>query len=454
MADVAKRKLILGQVVDGAGGEPVKLGAVVVEGDLIVWVGAEADLPEEFSAPGIERLGGAGHTVMPGLIDGHLHISFGESRSEEELAIHTPVEYRTLKAAHFARKVLRAGVTSAFDAASTFNVAVSIRNGIEAGIVEGPRLAVCGRQITSHQGLEDAFPAGTPWPPGQAGVLVKSRDEIVEAVRLQIKEGVDCIKVSGSSDVPHATDPIDGSAFTQDEFTLIASEAHRLNRKVAVHARSAESVLFAARAGFDYIMHASFIDEAGIDACLASGATIVPTLTLLASIDDLMPKDGGGNVFQREFVAASANLKKAHDAGIPFVTGSESGWSFVPYGEWHARELKLFVDHVGLTPLQAISSATSIAARMLPRWADKIGLLAPGRFADILLIDGDPLQDIGILLRPSARKAVLKGGVAVDLETPIPQRKVWSFEKSLNYLPGWYRYSEKTGAGYIDGFGF
>lgn len=458
MTDAHDLKIITGQLIDGTGTPPIPSGAVVVEGDKIAWVGAESALPEKYLQSDALRLGGPGYTVMPGLIDGHLHISFGESRTEEELAIYTPVEYRALKAAYHAKKVLRAGVTSAFDAAGTYNVAVAIRNGIEAGIVEGPRLAVCGRQITTHQGLEDAFPAGTPWPPGQAGLLVRSRDEIVEAVRLQVKEGVDCIKVSGSSDVPHATDPIDGAAFTQEEFTLIANEAHRLNRKVAVHARTREAILLAARAGFDFIMHASYIDDEGIEACLKSKSTIIPTLTLLASIDDLLPREEGnasdGNVFRKEYQAAAGNLKRAHDAGIPFITGSESGWSLVPYGEWHARELKIFVEHLGLTPMQAITSATSIAARMLPRFADKIGSLAARKFADILLIDGNPLADIGVLLRPSARKAVLKGGALVDIETPIPARKVWSFEKNLSYLPGWYRFNEQTGAGYIDGFSF
>lgn len=449
-------KILTGQIIDGTGSPPTSTGAVVVRGEKIAWVGPESAMPKEYVREDAVRLGGRGYSVMPGLIDGHLHISFGESRSEEELAIHTPVEYRTLKAAYFAKKVVRAGVTSAFDAACTYNIAVAVRDGIEAGIVEGPRMAVCGRQLTTHQGLEDAFPAGTPWPPGQAGVLVRSRDEIVEAVRLQVKEGVDCIKVSGSSDAPHVTNPIDGAAFTQEEFTLIANEAHRLNRKVAVHARTRESVLLAARAGFDFIMHASFIDDEGIEACLKNKATIVPTLTLLAIIHDLVAPQGDDappelKAFLREYAASATNLRRAYEAGIPFVAGSESGWSLVPFGEWHARELKIFVEHLGLEPLQAIASATSVAARMLPRWQDKIGSLTAGKLADILLIDGDPLADIGILLRPDARKAVLKAGSLVDIATPLVPRKIWSFEKSLNYLPGWYRFNARDGRGFIDG---
>ena len=116
---------------------------------------------------------------------------------------------------------------------------------------------MCGRQITSHQGLEDAFPTWMEFPPGQAGVLVKSRDDIVEAIRVQAKEGVDVIKISGSTDFAVSDDAIDGSAFRADEFKLMADEAHRLNKPITVHARSRDSSLYCAQAGFDWLMHAS-----------------------------------------------------------------------------------------------------------------------------------------------------------------------------------------------------
>lgn len=444
--------LIRGRIVDGTGNDPLEDGAVVVQGDTIAWVGSAAQLPESFRDPNHRVLGGPGRTIMPGLIDGHVHVSFGEARSEEELALYTPVEYRAIKAVWNARKILRAGVTSAFDAATTYNVAASVRDTIESGMFEGPRLAVCGRQITSHQGLEDSFPSSMQFPPGQAGVLVKSRDEIIEEIRLQVKDGVDCIKVSGSSDLAIANAPAGGSAFTGEEFDLIAREAHRLQRKCTVHARSREATLLSAKAGFDWIMHASFIDDEGIEWCLKNQVAIVPTLTLLANILASTTSEAGASIideFRKEYEAACVNLGRAHAAGVPLICGSEAGWSLVPYGDWHARELQIFVEDMGLTPLQAIHAATGAAARLLPQWEERIGTLAEGKLADILVIDGDPTQDVTILQRPKRIETVMKGGRIVDTQTPIPDRRIWSFEKHRTFLPGWFRYDEETGSGYV-----
>jgi imidazolonepropionase-like amidohydrolase len=445
-------QLIKGRIIEGTDKPPIASGVVAVSKDSIAWVGLEADLPAEFKDPQAKVLGGEGRTVMPGLIDGHIHVSFGEARSEEELALYTPVEYRAIKAIWNARKVLRAGVTSAFDAATTFNVAASVRDAVEAGMFEGPRLAVCGRQITSHQGLEDSFPSSMQFPPGQAGTLVKSRDEIVEEIRLQAKDGVDCIKVSGSSDLAIANAPVGGAAFTAEEFNLIATEAHRLERKCTVHARSAEATRLAAAAGFDWIMHASFIDDAGIELCLKNKITIIPTLALLANIVASSEREAGASIideFRHEYESACVNLKRAYDAGIPLACGSESGWSLVPYGDWHARELEIFVKDIGLTPMQALHAATGAGSRLLPQWSDRIGTLAAGKLADILVINGDPSKEITLLQNPKNIETVMKGGQIVDTQTPIPDRRIWSFEKHRTFLPGWFKYDADTGRGYV-----
>ncbi len=442
--------IIRGKVVHGSLTDPIDDGAVVVKDDRIAWVGYWGDLPEDYSNGNFDTDQGPGRTILPGLIDGHVHISFGEAQSEEELALYTPVEYRSIKAMWNARKVLRAGVTSMFDAASTFNIAVAVRDAIRSGLFEGPRMTVCGRQLTTHQGLEDAFPSWMEFPPGQAGVLVRSQDEILEAVRLQVKDGVDVIKVSGSSDSAVFNEPIEGSAFRPEEFQLITDEVHRLDRKCAVHARSRDSVLHSAKAGFDWIMHASYIDDEGIDACLQNNVSITPALTLLANMIESAKDEVGASaldVFKSEIDAAADGLSRAHKAGVPLIAGSESGWSLVPFGHWHAKEMEIFVDLLGLSPLEAIHTATAGAARTQARLSEEIGVLEAGRLADLIVIDGDPLKDIKVLQQKSRFHMVMQGGRKVDLTTPIPEPPRWPYEKHRLYLPGNFVYNENLGGG-------
>ncbi len=440
-----------GKIIDGTLQPPLEDGAVAAEGEFIRWVGPRAALPPQFASDDFRRIDLPGRSIMPGIVDGHTHISFGEARSEEELALYTPVEYRAIKAIWNARKVLQAGVTSAFDAATTYNVAQSVRDAIDAGMFEGPRFAVSGRQLTTHQGLEDSFPNEMQFPPGQAGVLVKSRDQLIEEIRYQVKDRVDAIKISGSNDSLITPDSLDGAAFTAEECQIIADETHRLGKICTIHARSRDSVLNAAKAGFDLIFHASFIDDEGIDWCLKNKIAITPTLTLLVNIIDAsqgMAGVSGVAAFKREVEAASVNLKRAYRSGVPLIAGSESGWSPVPYGHWHAREAQIFVDLLGLTPLEAIHSSTLATTQVLKRFGDKVGKLEAGRYADILVVKGDPTADITILQKPSRIDHVFKGGVEVD-RTPPADRHEWFFEKHKIFLNGRYYYDECTGRGVI-----
>lgn len=447
-----KGYVLRGRVIDGSLSAPIQHGAVVTEGETIAWVGEAAALPPEYLARGHELIDLPGRSIMPGLIDGHTHISFGEARSEEELALYTPVEFRALKAVWNARKVLQAGVTSAFDAATTYNVAQSVRDAIDSGMFDGPRFAVSGRQLTSHQGLEDSFPNEMQFPPGQAGVLVRSRDDIVEQIRYQVKDGVDAIKVSGSNDSLITPDSLDGSALSYEELKLVADETHRLGKICAVHARSRDSVLNAARAGFDILFHASYIDDEGIEAALANGCVIVPTLPLLVNIVEARGKSAGvsgSDAFKREVDAATVNLSRAHRAGVPFIQGSESGWSPVPYGEWHARESQIFMDYLGFTALEAIHATTLGATRVLRRFGHKVGKLEAGRFADLLVIDGDPTADITLLQKPSRFDHIFKGGRPIDRTPPAPRQRMY-YEKHKIFLNGLFHYDQATGQGVFE----
>jgi len=441
--------VLKGRVIDGTLESPVENGAVVLEGNRIAWVGRASRLPAPYVNGAYEVIDLPERSIMPGLIDGHTHISFGESRSEEENALYTPVEFRTAKALYYAKKILQAGVTSAFDAATTYAIAQAVRDAIDTGMFEGPRFTVSGKQLTNHQGLEDSFPSNLEWPPGQAAVLVKTREDLVEAIRLQVKDEVDAIKVSGSNDNLITPDALGGSAFTFEEFKIIADETHRLGKLCTVHARSCDAARDAARAGFDVIFHASYIDDAGIEACLENKCVINPTLTLLVNLIDAKQSQAGASsvsAFQREVDAAAVNLRRAYQAGVPLLAGSESGWSPVPYGQWHARELEIFVDLLGLTPLQAIHAGTLAVTHVLPRYGRDVGKLEAGRLADVLVVPGDPTRDIRILQRPKTFDYIFKDGVPVD-RTPQPARERKWYERHKTFLAGLYVFDEETGQG-------
>ncbi|WP_407713724.1 amidohydrolase family protein [Comamonas testosteroni] len=445
----SKGYVIKGRVIDGTLNAPIENGAVAVEGERIKWVGLAQELPQQFIDPAFEVIDLPGRSIMPGLIDGHTHISFGESRSEEENALYTPPEFRALKAIYYAKKVLQAGVTSAFDAATTYNVAQAVRDAINTNMFEGPRFVVSGKQITNRQGLEDSFPTWVEFPVGQSAVLVKSKDEIIEAIRVQIKEEVDAIKVSGSNDNLITPDALGASAFTFEELKLMADEAHRLGRLISTHARSRDAALDAARAGFDNLFHASYIDEAGIEAALKNNCVITPTLTLLVNLIGANSGDAGASgkdAFQREVEAASVNLRRAYDAGIPLICGSESGWSPVPYGQWHGKEMEVFVDLLGMTPLQAIHANTLAATRLFKGFGHEIGCLEAGRLADILVVPGDPTKDIRILQFPKRFDYIFKGGKPIDRTPPEPRRRKW-YERTKTFLDGLYEFDDESGAG-------
>jgi imidazolonepropionase-like amidohydrolase len=441
--------VIHGRVIDGSLNPPVEKGALVMQGSRLSWVGAAADLPREYQDRRFAVIDLPGRSILPGLVDGHTHISFGESRSEEENALYTPVEFRTLKAVWYAKKVLQAGVTSAFDAATTYNIAQAVRDAIDSGMFEGPRFAVSGKQLTNHQGLEDSFPSNLQFPPGQSAVLVKNKDDLVEAIRLQVKEEVDAIKVSGSNDNLITPDALGSSAFTFEEFKIIADETHRLGKICTVHARSRDSARDAARAGFDNLFHASYIDDEGIDACLKHGSVITPTLTLLVNLLSANQSVAGASAMdatRREIDSAVECLGKAYKAGVPLIAGSEAGWSPVPFGHWHAREMQIFVDLLGMTPLQAIHANTLAATKLLRRHGHEVGKLEAGRLADVLVVPGNPLADIKLLQRPSAFDYIFKGGKPVDRTPAAPRERKW-YERHKTFLAGLYVFDEQSGEG-------
>jgi imidazolonepropionase-like amidohydrolase len=315
------------------------------------------------------------------------------------------LEYRAIRALAAAQRMLKAGFTALLDPACAGLVTPSLRDALFVGMFAGPRITTAGQAITSRQGLYDYYPSWIGCPPCSTGRLVRSLPEAIEAIREQTKDTVDVIKI--------AMDGIQGSnsgglyaAFDQGETGAMVREAHRLGRRVAVHVRGEEGALYAARAGVDIIYHASRISEEGIRAAAGEGCTICPSLMLLVNnIEFAQPDDPSydwwPSIQRRELEVASISLRRAYDAGIPFISGSETGFAITPYGEFSARELELMMRFLGIGAVEALQMATH-RNRSVLRQGNDYDSLAPGKFADFVVFDGNPLDSIA-QLQESAR---------------------------------------------------
>jgi imidazolonepropionase-like amidohydrolase len=357
--------------------------------------------------------------VMPGLHDVHTHLAYGNAKTEEDIDLYQPMEFRALRGLFFAQKCLAAGYTSICAPGDAGQISLSVRNAIDFGLFDGPRVTAAGRYLTTRQGLTDWYPTWIGVPDTSIGRLVTSRDEAIEEIRVQVKNGVDCIKVALDG-VQRRPDGELIAAFNQEEIDAIVREAHRLGRKVVAHARGREATLYAARAGVDLIFHAYYLDQECIDAMLASGSAIGPTLTFPRNIVDFTrptePAFLKGRIrdVQREYETACENLRKARRAGIPMMTGTDSGFAVTPYGEWHAREIEIFVNDLGFTPAQALRAATQATAAFMAKGAS-LGVLEPGRSADFIAIAGSPLEDVALLQDKTRIRHVHLAGKRVEV---------------------------------------
>ena len=408
-----------GRIVDGLGNEP-RVGDVAVAGERIVAVG-RGEVPE---ADGVERIDATGMTVMPGLIDAHCHISFDEPSSNDELFFHRREGLAAIIAARNLQKVYRAGVTGILDPDSLYETSIDLRDAVEAGIVHGPRMAVGGNALLTSVGgtagrlLPDEGRRGY-------GMVVRGRDEIVAEVRRQIKNGVDWIKVHVTGLTPRQQVTGELQVWNFDELRLVADTAHELDTPVVGHCRGATSIRDSARAGFDLILHATYMDDEALEAVIEAQSPIVPTFTFQANLADhgeaVNSSPGLRETFRREIADSAAMLKRACAEGVPLLCGTESGFSLTPYGEWHYRELEIFVKELDFTPLEAIRAGTSACARAL-RLDGETGAIEAGRLADVLIVDGDPSEDVTVLADRTRIKQVMIGGKPMPLGPIEPER--------------------------------
>jgi imidazolonepropionase-like amidohydrolase len=248
---------------------------------------------------------------------------------------------------------------------------------------------------------------------------------MVAEVRRQAKNGVDFIKIGDSfyGDV---------QCFSYEDMKAIVDEAHRLKRRVSIHARGASAVVDAVRAGVDWINHGDFMQEADVEALAASGKPLCPVLTMPFNMIDYGAEVAAPRPlcegFKRLMEATVRALEIARRYEVTIVAGTDSGFAVTPYGHWHARELELLVRHAGFTPMEALCAGTRNAALALDL-QEQLGTLEPGKLADVLIVDGDPLVDISVLQDKQRLSTILKGGQVVDTSAPWPSRQVYPHER-------------------------
>src|SRR5947209_6990590 len=284
----------------------------------LLYAGEEAGAPRRTKSD--RMIDHSAHFVMPGLIDVHTHLAYGNAKSEEDIDLYAPLEFRALRGMFFAQKVAAAGYTAICSPGDAGQISLSIRDAIRAGLFDGPRVMAAGPYLTTHQGLTDWYPTWIGAPETSIGKLVTNINEAIEEERRQVKNGVDCIKLALDG-IQRRPDGALIAAFTQHETEVIVRETHRMGKKAIAHSVGREATLYAARAGVDLIFHGFDLDEECIAAMLEAGSLLGPTLTHPKNLIDFTqphePAAQKGRVEQteRRHRLGVANLKKAGGAG-------------------------------------------------------------------------------------------------------------------------------------------
>ena len=390
-----------GRLLDVKTGKTLSNQVIVIQDDKIVSVGSSAQIPA-----GALTIDLSNATVLPGLIDAHTHITGTTNFGYSRLGISIPRE--ALNGARNARVTLDAGFTTIRNVGASGFTDVALRDAINAGDVPGPRMLVSGPALSITGGHCDDNLLPFEWHAQSEGVA-DGVEAVQKKTREIIKYGADLIKVCATGGVLSHGDNPQASQFTLEEMKAIVADAHRLGRKVAAHAHGAQGIRWASEAGVDSIEHGSYIDDAAIAEMKKNGTYLVPTLYLadwfLANAERIGTPPELIAKGREVMPAARKNIARAFAAGVKVGFGTDA--AVYPHG-LNAHEFAVMVK-LGLTPLQAIQAATINDADLLG-WSDKVGTLEPGKWADIVAVDGDPLADVTTLERV---KFVMKGGEVV-----------------------------------------
>jgi imidazolonepropionase-like amidohydrolase len=360
----------------------------------------------------------AGRTLMPGMVSGHFHTTYHNvGGTQLPFGLEAAPAYQAYRAWSNAQLALRCGFTSVCGASAAFDIDASLEAAIRDGLVTGPRMVPASRDLITTGDSNDTLPW---WYDANALGVVRicdGVDEFRKATRDEIRRGARMIKlyVTGGHGV---TTPKHNVSLARDELQAVVDAAHGRGARVRAHVAHKQAILDCVEAGVDVIDHADGLDEECIDKLADAGTIVLPSLYLPLKIMELMGDAPGADTLGfttetgKDFADMCAILPRAVEAGVKICIGDDFGASFTPHGSY-AAELALYVQHAGIPPLEVLTWATRNGADLMGMPAD-IGLVAEGRLADLVVVDGDPSDDISVLA--DGIVAVMKDG-AFALDT-------------------------------------
>ncbi len=380
------------RLFDGTSETLVTPGVVLVDEGKIIAIGPKVAAPM-----GVQVIDLGDATLLPGFIDAHTHLTTEGSNDwkQDELdSLHKPIAELALISSTYAKKTLRAGFTTCRDLGSAEQLDVGLRNAINDGVVEGPRMLVAYAALGSTGGHCDseAYRPGVLAKETEAGTG-DGADALRSLVRRNLKYGANVIKVCATGGVLSAGDDVDVPQLTQAELDAIVDEAHSLKRKVAAHAHGAIGAKRAIRAGVDSIEHGTFLDDEALTMMKAKGTVLIPTLMAFQGVREKLAANALSPPVvvkaKLALAAIGATVSKALAKGVIIGFGTDA--AVTPHGR-NAEEFGQLVT-MGVKPVAALRAATSVNAALLG-WSDRIGALSPGKIADLVAVPGDPIKDI------------------------------------------------------------